>query len=57
MTYFTPERAFGSFKRVIALPCNVASDGTRASYIDGVLRVDMSKEQADRARSIPIRQA
>lgn len=51
------ERAFGRFKRVIALPCNVASDGTRASYKDGVLSVDLPKEQADRARSIPIRQA
>lgn len=51
------ERAFGRFKRVIALPCNVASDGTRASYKDGVPSVDLPKEQADRARSIPIRQA
>ena len=51
------ERAFGRFKRVIALPCNVSSDGTRASYKDGVLSVDLPKEQADRARSIPIRQA
>ena len=56
-TLVITERAFGRFKRVILLPCNVASEGTRAYYENGVLSVDMPKEQANRVHSIPIRQA
>jgi len=49
------ERAFGAFQRVIPMPCEVASDGTKAVYKDGVLSVTIPKLEALKARSIPIK--
>ena len=49
------ERAYGSFARVIPMPCEVVSDGTKASYKDGVLSVTIPKARALQARSIPIK--
>lgn len=48
------ERAFGSFKRVIPLPCEVQSEGTKAAYKDGVLAVTMPKNRALQPKTIKI---
>ena len=48
------ERAYGSFKRVIPLPCSVESAGTKATYKDGVLSVTMPKDRKQQPRSIKI---
>ena len=48
------ERAYGSFKRVIPLPCSVESDGTKATYKDGVLSVTMPKDRRQQPRTIEI---
>lgn len=48
------ERAYGSFKRVLPLPCEVRGDGTKASYRDGVLSVTMPKDRSASPRGIPI---
>jgi len=48
------ERAYGSFKRVLPLPCEVRSDGTTAKYRDGVLSVTMPKDRSASPRAIPI---
>ena len=48
------ERAYGSFKRVLPLPCEVRSDGTKARYRDGVLSVTMPKDRSASPRAIPI---
>lgn len=48
------ERAYGSFKRVIPLPCEVQNEGTTANYKRGVLSVTMPKSHALQPKSIPI---
>ena len=48
------ERAYGSFKRVIPLPCSVESEGTKAKYKDGVLSVTMPKDRRQQPRTIQI---
>jgi HSP20 family protein len=48
------ERAYGSFQRVVPLPCEVLSDGTKAAYKNGVLTVTMPKNRSQQPRSIPI---
>ena len=50
------ERAYGSFKRVLPLPCEVQSDGTTAKYKSGVLTVTMPKDRSANPRAIPITQ-
>ena len=48
------ERAYGRFQRVMPLPCEVESDGTKATYKNGVLTVSMPKHRSKQSRSIPI---
>ena len=48
------ERAYGSFQRIIPLPCEVQSEGTKAKYKDGVLSVTMPKDTSLQPRAIPI---
>jgi hypothetical protein len=47
--------AYGSFRRDVALPVPVKSDRTKASYRDGVLRIELSKADAARARRIAVK--
>ena len=48
----------GAFRRVIALGVDVVADAVRATYRDGILRVELPLAQAaPRSRPIPIRQA
>lgn len=37
--------AYGSFRRVVPLPVSVLSDQARASYRDGVLRIELPKAE------------
>ena len=46
------ERAYGSFERILPLPCEVKPGS--AKYKDGVLSVTMPKEEKDRAKRIAI---
>lgn len=39
--FFSREIKHGSFERVITLPKKVLSENTRASYVDGILKVSM----------------
>ncbi len=48
------ERAYGRFKRVLPLPCEVSSEGTQAKYRDGVLSVSMPKDRSVSPRAIPV---
>ena len=46
---------FGPFRRVIPLGADVVADQARATYRDGILRVELPLAAADsRARSVPI---
>ena len=54
-TYHRLERRHGKFRRVIALPNDVAADRIDASYKDGVLLVVVPKSEAARPRKIDIK--
>lgn len=49
--------AYGSFRRDVALPVAVKADKTKASYRDGVLRIELPKADAARARRIAVQTA
>ncbi|QDL37846.1 Hsp20/alpha crystallin family protein [Rhodoferax sediminis] len=49
--------AYGSFRRDVALPVSVKADKTQASYRDGVLRIQLPKSDAARARRIEVQTA
>ena len=54
--YSRLERRFGSFRRSVSLPCEVESDGIRASFKNGVLNVELPKTEKAResARRIEV---
>jgi HSP20 family protein len=49
--------AYGSFRRDLALPVSVRVEKTKASYRDGVLRIELPKADEARARRIAIKTA
>jgi HSP20 family protein len=46
--------AYGSFRRDVSLPVAVKADRTKASYRDGVLRIELPKSEEARARHIAV---
>ncbi len=48
------ERAYGRFQRVIPLPCAVAVEASKASYVDGVLTVKLPRQETPSPRQIPV---
>jgi HSP20 family protein len=51
------EIAYGPFRRTVALGADVDPEGARATYDDGILRVELPLVAKDpRARSVPIEQ-
>lgn len=48
------ERVFGSFRRSVQLPVEVASDKASASFRNGVLTVTIPKAEHARVRHIPV---
>lgn len=46
--------AYGSFRREVTLPASVNVDKTKASYRDGVLRIELQKSEGARARRIAL---
>lgn len=50
------ERFFGSFRRSFTLPVPVQADGVKATYQDGVLRVELPKAEEAKPRKIAITQ-
>ena len=55
--YSVVQCAYGSFRRDVRLPAAVKADKTNATYRDGVLRVELTKSQAARARPIEVQTA
>jgi HSP20 family protein len=49
--------AYGRFRRDVMLPVPVKADQTRASYRDGVLRIELPKADDARARRIAVKAA
>ena len=52
--YSVVQCAYGSFRRDVALPASVKPDKTKASYRDGVLRIELRKADGSRARRIVV---
>jgi HSP20 family protein len=52
--YRVMECAYGRFRRAVGLPVPVREDQARATYRDGVLRVELPKAEAARARRIAV---
>jgi HSP20 family protein len=55
--YSVVQCAYGSFWRDVALPVSVKPDKTKASYRDGVLRIELRKADAARTRRIAVKTA
>lgn len=55
--YYYAERSFGTFRRVISLPCEVDTENVDASFKRGVLTVTLSKMAPSEAevKKIPIK--
>ena len=50
--YSVMQCAYGSFRRDVVLPTSVKPDHTKATYRDGVLRIELPKSDSSRARRI-----
>lgn len=48
--YRVMQCAYGSFQRIVPLPSAVNTDNAKATYINGVLRVELLKAQAEQPR-------
>ena len=55
--YSVVQCAYDSFRREVTLPVSVKPDKTKASYRDGVLRIELPKVDAARARNIAVQTA
>jgi HSP20 family protein len=52
--YYTVERKFGSFRRVISLPVEVEPEKARARMKDGVLEVILPKKEKKKGKEIKV---
>ncbi len=52
--YRVVQCAYGSFRRQVVLPSPVKVDQTKATYRDGVLRIELPKMEGTRERRIPV---
>jgi HSP20 family protein len=55
--YSVVQCAYGSFRRDVTLPVPVKADKTKATYRDGVLRIELAKSDEARARRIAVKTA
>ena len=56
-SYYRMERSYGSFYRVLPLPCAIEKDSVNASYKDGVLKVTLpkAKEAVNNGKKIDVK--
>ncbi len=54
-SYYYTECQYGSFYRVIPLPCEVVEDKAEAKYKNGVLQIHLPKSENAKARRIQIK--
>ena len=52
--YRVMQCAYGSFRRTVPLPTKVAADQAKASYKNGVLRIELPKTEPDQPRRMNI---
>lgn len=53
-SYFSSERFYGAFTRMIELPAEVKADQVKASYKDGVLEIMLPKAEGAKAKHITV---
>ncbi len=53
--YHITERAYGSFERIIPLPCEVDESAAKATYRKGVLQLELPKLKSAQPRRIEVR--
>lgn len=53
--YHRIERTYGSFERVVQLPCPVKNDQTQATFKNGVLTIELPKSEQVRSKSVQIK--
>jgi HSP20 family protein len=47
--------AYGSFRRVVSLPAQVLADKAKATYRNGVLRIELPKARVDKPRKLTVK--
>jgi HSP20 family protein len=52
--YHRIERSYGSFQRSVSLPTGVQSDKAKASYKDGILKINVPKAEEAKPKQIKI---
>lgn len=52
--YYRKERCFGTFQRAFTLPDAVSSDKVKASFKDGVLKVEIPKPEEKKPKQISV---
>ena len=52
--YLRNERYFGTFKRSIMLPASIMDENIKASFKDGVLKINVPKAEKSKRKSVPI---
>jgi len=52
--YYYSERAYGSFYRTLPLPMGVQKDKTKASYKDGILTIELPKNEEAKSKETDI---
>ena len=53
--YFYSERSYGSFARVLQLPCQVKGDKVKASFKNGVLEITLPKSEEAKRKTIDVK--
>ncbi|SRR5579875_19965 len=53
--YYYAERTFGSFVRVVPLPCEIDTEHVKARYKNGLLRITLPKSANARARRVEVK--
>ena len=53
--YYAQERFYGTFKRSITLPSNIAEDDIDANFKDGVLEITIPKKEQKNAKRIEVK--
>lgn len=48
------EFSYGKFKRIIKLPKSIDIDGVKASFTDGILKIDLKKSEKTRNKKVII---
>lgn len=55
ITYTIRERRYGSFERLLKLPCDVQTDKSKAEFENGELTITLPKAEAVKPKSINIK--